>query len=93
LECEQVEKSLCIAGKVMGWEGIDKWVEILDNRGKWHGSPFCALASSHHSPLLQRLLRQMGRQAQLSLLRPCLLSQPFPLSPQGHAEEDLHGVQ
>jgi len=31
----QVEKSLSIAGKVMGWEGLDKWVEILDNRGKW----------------------------------------------------------
>ncbi|KAK3266748.1 hypothetical protein CYMTET_24652 [Cymbomonas tetramitiformis] len=34
-ECEQMERSLIIAGKVMGWEGIDKWVEILDNRGKW----------------------------------------------------------
>ncbi|KAK3247452.1 hypothetical protein CYMTET_43051, partial [Cymbomonas tetramitiformis] len=34
-ECEQMEKSLTISGKVMGWDGIDKWVEILDNRGKW----------------------------------------------------------
>jgi hypothetical protein len=41
-----------------------------------------SLAGAKDSPLLQRLLRQMGRQARLSPLRPCLLAQPFPLSPQ-----------
>ena len=39
LECGQLEKSLSIAGKVMGWEGIDKWVDILDNK--------CVLVHSH----------------------------------------------
>ena len=32
---EQLEKSMVIAGKVMGMQGIEKWVEVLDSKGKW----------------------------------------------------------
>ena len=32
---EQLEKSMVIAGRVMGMQGIDKWVEVLDSKGQW----------------------------------------------------------
>ena len=34
-ELEQLEKSMVIAGRVMGMQGIEKWVEMLDGKGKW----------------------------------------------------------
>lgn len=35
LDAPQLEKSLLIAGKVMGFPGIEKYVDFLDGKGRW----------------------------------------------------------